>query len=713
MKRDSKQIRSLKLSSFYKDFLVLTFLLASALFYTTQVTLSYYDELDSLNQEYRYLQSQADTLREASDYLTDQVYCFMLSAGLDHLDAYFEEVFVTRRREKALNALSEQQSISYGDVADAASESNMLMQREIYAMKLMVVACGYDMSRMPEELRNMPLASIDLALSPTEQTKKARLMVHDDAYEQSKAEIYENLEYFSERALQNVGERITTGRASLQRAVNTAHVFLLMLVGLVIFNIFILAYLVLRPLNIFLADIKKKGTLSVVGSHEFKNLAQVYNRIYAEKEESDYQKQIYQHRAERDRLTGTYSREYFFEKAEEMIQASEDELYIVRINICRFKLVNELQGVEKGDKLLTMIGNTLNELGEKNGFIASRFTSDHFYVCIRKEDFERIEPVRKISVPWLTMDVAMTYGICQADHNTPAIVLCDRANMALRFGSRTAFKNVYLYNEEFHQQLLQEQSIESEMEKALLERQFCIYIQPKVHVETEKIVGGEALVRWIHPERGFISPGAFINVFEKNGFILPLDYFVWEECCRFLSDTKKKGLPHTPLSINVSRLHFYSGELQSKLLQLVDMYDLEPSDLELEVTESVYADEPDIILKQCGSLQKLGFKIAMDDFGSGYSSLNMLKKMPLDIIKMDLRFLANDTDATEAAKGRDILRTQIELAHMLDIDVVVEGLETKEQRDFIQNIGNCVAQGYYYSKPVDCQRYLELSAKLA
>ena len=713
MHTNQENIHGLKLSTLFQVLVALTIVFACALFYNTELTIAYYDELDELNQEYRHLQEQANILHEASDYLTNQVHSFMLAGDLAHLNAYFEEAYTTRRRENAVLELNKHRVADYNSAAAAAAKSNELMERETYAMRLMVHAYGYDENDLPKKLLRITLSSEDLSLTTEQQMEKARKMVHDDVYQQGKDSIYQNLEKFSSRILLAMEQQIASRRASLQKAVEAARALLVLLVFLILLSAVVLVYLVLKPLTTFLSDIKAKSTLTEVGSYEFRHLARVYNRIYAEKAESDHQKKVYQHKAERDRLTGTYSREYFFEKAEEMIRKAEDEIYIVRVNVRHFKLVNELQGVEKGDRLLREIGDKLNELSEEYGCIASRFTADHFYLCIRKEDFSHIDLVKKIPVSWLTMVITFSYGICQADRETPVIVLCDRANMALGADSLKILKNVYFYNDTFHQQLLQEHEIENVMEAALAERQFCIYIQPKVNVETERIEGGEVLVRWIHPERGLISPGVFISVFEKNGFILSLDYYVWEECCRFLAETKKQGLPTYSLSINVSRLHFYSGELQTKLLQLVETYQLSPSDLELEITESIYADDPKIILKQCSRLQAQGFRIAMDDFGSGYSSLNMLKKMPLDTIKMDLRFLADDTDAIEAAKGHDILRTQIELSHTLGIDVVVEGLETEEQRDFIKNIGNCVAQGYYYSKPLDCQRYLEFAAQHA
>ena len=411
---------------------------------------------------------------------------------------------------------------------------------------------------------------------------------------------------------------------------------------------------------------------------------------------------------QKDQISGTYSREYFLEKAQEMMEKNPTDLFIVRFNISHFKVINEFQGTEKCDQLLWEIGQKLKDQGEKEGFIAGRFFADRFYLCIHKEDFERIEFVKKMFVPWLGMEINFNYGVCPVEENGSIPVMCDRADMALKRKGKDEDEYIRYYSDDFHQKLMQEREIESEMEAAVAQRQFCIYIQPKFDVDQEQITGGEVLVRWIHPQKGLISPGVFISVFEKNGFIRKLDYYVWEESCRFLAEAKKKGLPEYPLSVNVSRIHFYSTELEEKWLDLLEKYQLDAKNIELEVTESICDENPEMIINQCRQLQKLGFRISMDDFGSGYSSLNMLRKLPLDILKMDLKFLEEDGDLEEKMKGRDILRTQIELAHTIGLDVVVEGLETKEQKDFIKEIGSCAAQGYYFARPMPASEYAEM-----
>ena len=280
-------------------------------------------------------------------------------------------------------------------------------------------------------------------------------------------------------------------------------------------------------------------------------------------------------------------------------------------------------------------------------------------------------------------------------NSMPVNVMCDRAFVAAHDKTYKYVEYIHFYNDLEHKQIMLEQEIENEMEKALEERQFHIVVQPKYDPVSEKIVGGESLVRWQHPKKGMISPGVFVPVFEKNGFITQLDYYVWEETCKLLKKLKTDSVKTVPISINVSRAHFYGNELKQRLVNLIEKYDLKTRDIELEITESICGDASDAIYEVIREMQNLGFKIAMDDFGSGYSSLNMLKEMPLDIIKMDLKFLDGDQE-----KGRKILKALIDMAYTLELKVVVEGVETISQIEFLRQFEGCSVQGYYYSRPI-------------
>lgn len=411
-----------------------------------------------------------------------------------------------------------------------------------------------------------------------------------------------------------------------------------------------------------------------------------------------------------DELTGVYNRKGFYEKAAEMIAEKAEELLIVRFNVCGFSVINELYGMEKGDYLLQKIGKELLNISQREGFVVGRFSADYFYLCISKESFSKLKLPRTTAALWSGVDITMVYGVypVMQQKELPVNVMCDRADTAIDIADRVGNEYIFYYNDEMHRKITRIQEIEAEMEEALWHRQFCIYIQPKYDVDTGTLVGGEALVRWKHPERGMISPGEFIPVFEKNGFIRNLDYYVWEECCAFIRSARDKGLQIPPLSVNVSRIHFYGTGLQRKLEELLGKYRLKPEDLELEITETVYAVDTDVIMEKCDKLRSAGFRIAMDDFGSAYSSLNMLKKLPLDIIKLDLQFLEDDQKEEWKEKGHSIIRNMINMARELKLQVVVEGVETGEQKDFIHDIGKCCVQGYYFARPMPVDDFEKL-----
>lgn len=415
--------------------------------------------------------------------------------------------------------------------------------------------------------------------------------------------------------------------------------------------------------------------------------------------------ELLQRKLQLDEITGLYNRSYFYEMAKELIEETDEEMCIITMDISNFKIVNELYGMNVGDRLLKEIAEQVQKLDKEHHMIPARFMADHYYMCMPKAEFEQIEFPKSFKTFLEDMDIRVVYGVFLVeDHKEmPINVMCDRAFIAAHDKNYKYVEYIHFYNDSERKQILVEQEIENEMEKALEERQFYIVVQPKYNPITEKIVGGEALVRWQHPEKGIISPGLFIRVFEKDGFIIQLDYFVWEETCRLQAEMKQKGIPTVPISINVSRAHFYGSELMNKLRELIQRYNLETSDIELEITESICGEDSETIYDKIRELQAEGFKIAMDDFGSGYSSLNMLKEMPLDIIKMDLKFLDG-----EETKSRLILKALIEMAQTMELKVVVEGVEILSQVEFLKQFKDCYLQGYYFSRPVVAEVFEEM-----
>ena len=247
-----------------------------------------------------------------------------------------------------------------------------------------------------------------------------------------------------------------------------------------------------------------------------------------------------------------------------------------------------------------------------------------------------------------------------------------------------------------------------DMNYALKDGQFTIYLQPVYSLAKDTIVSAEALVRWFHPVNGMISPGKFIPVFERNGFIVRLDRFVWEEVCKFLRAQLDAGIDIMPVSVNVSRLNFYNLDLLEFLLALLEKYDLKPEMLKLEVTESAYTDNPQQLISITRMFREKGFSVLMDDFGSGFSSLNMLKNLPIDVLKVDMAFVR---ELEQSDRARTILRFVLGLAQDLGMGVVIEGVETQNQLNYISKLGKVDIQGYFFSRPLPIEDFKVLYDK--
>ena len=381
----------------------------------------------------------------------------------------------------------------------------------------------------------------------------------------------------------------------------------------------------------------------------------------------------------------------------------------MQLDIERFKVVNELYGIDVGDKVLCTLAECLKKHLEGIGVFGG-FEADHFVMCI-PDDREFQEHVRttlqsQMADMGLRHEIDLYFGIYPiTDRDMSVELMCDRAQLALESIKGNYNQNYIIYDDIMNQKVLLEQEITNEMEWALEGGQFQVYIQPIYSLKENCLVSAEALVRWFHPEKGMISPGDFIPFFEKNGFIVKLDAYVREKVVELLAAVKKQGKRSVPVSVNLSRLELYDPDFCNKLVGLIENYQVSPEYLRLEITESAYTDNPQQLLDTIGVLRKYGFDILMDDFGSGYSSLNMLKEVPVDILKLDMRFLAgNDVFGREAS----ILASIVHMAHDIGMATVAEGIETEEQASFLKKIACEYGQGYYYSRPIPSEKFLEL-----
>lgn len=402
-----------------------------------------------------------------------------------------------------------------------------------------------------------------------------------------------------------------------------------------------------------------------------------------------------------DRLTGLYGKEFFYQRVKEiLLQNPEKEYDIICSDIVNFKLVNDIFGISAGDQLLCRVAEQYRNVVGADG-ICSRFNADQFACLVehrRYTDETFIRVASEINALSSVKNVVVKWGIYTIkDRELTVEQMCDRALLAAHSIKGQYSKYFAEYDDELRSHLLWEQSVTDGMEPALAEGQFEIYLQPKYRIIDNGLSGAEALVRWNHPEWGLQPPAQFIPLFERNGFITKLDQFVWDQACAVLRDWDDKGYPLISISVNVSRADIYNADIADILTKTIHKYGLPPSRLHLEITESAYTEDPKQIIDTATHLRELGFVIELDDFGSGYSSLNMLHKMPVDILKLDMKFIQSET-AKPVSQG--ILRFIMELARWMNLSVVAEGVETEEQLERLRETGCDYVQGYYFAKPL-------------
>ena len=417
-----------------------------------------------------------------------------------------------------------------------------------------------------------------------------------------------------------------------------------------------------------------------------------------------------EYRADYDSMTGLYNTEAFYKKATEVMHLHEDSLYaVLSIDIEKFRIINDKFGVEIGNRCLSYMGKSIMDLMPKNG-VAKRYQGDTFTVLM--EYFSEQDILNFITAltgrmrdnEILPQAVSVVFGIYKVtDKALPIRLMCDRARTVKRQAKGSIFTNYAVYDDVIRLKMREQAEIEEEMEMALHHREFCMYLQPQVRVSDGKLCGAEALVRWEHPIKGVMQPAQFLPLFESNGFITRLDKFMWEEACKYLAQLKKRDID-VPISVNVSRAHIGKSDLADALLELTRKYDIEPSKLELEITENLFVDDVEELFGQMNELKKHGFRIQMDDFGSGYSSLNMLRKAPVDTLKID-RFFLDEIMST--SRGKIIVEASVKMAKQLGLTVIAEGVETEEQLHFLNDSGCDIAQGYLFSKPVNVAEFEE------
>ena len=411
---------------------------------------------------------------------------------------------------------------------------------------------------------------------------------------------------------------------------------------------------------------------------------------------------------ERDHLTGLYTREYFYRYAEQYDVFNPDvptDALVLDVN--HFQMVNERFGKQYADEVLIRIAGAVVSSVSASGGIACRRSADTFLVyCPHLSDYRAfLDGIATAACGNDRGRIRLRLGVsAEAEKSVELQTRFDRAKIAADTVRGSFTECIAFYDNAMHEKEIYAERLLDEFRAAIDGKQFAVYFQPKFDVrpETPVLCGAEALVRWIHPELGMISPGVFIPLFENNGLIRILDRYVWRETVRHIAEWKKKYGSTVPVSVNVSRIDMLDPDLVGTLRDLVTDGGLDYSDLHLEITESAYTENARQIISTVNELRKIGFVIEMDDFGSGYSSLNMIATLPIDVLKLDMVFIRS---VFRENGNLRMLKVIVEIAETLSVPMIAEGVEKAEQLNTLREMGCAMVQGYYFSPPLPAAEF--------
>lgn len=414
--------------------------------------------------------------------------------------------------------------------------------------------------------------------------------------------------------------------------------------------------------------------------------------------EENYRLELAEH------ITNDKNPAYFAAGAKSLMDKHQDwNFALVQFDVAKFKIINEQYGESVGDEILRFFVHTLSQICDENQLYA-RLTADVFMILtpymVEEDIYALIMELDRKLLGYRDIPYTLFYGVCYVrDKNENLRKYGDGAAFARQYVKGDALHHIGFYRDDMKEKAKLRKFVEDHMVSALEKREFVMYLQPKYSISQNKMIGAEALARWIDPERGMISPADFIPVFEENGFVVRLDYYIWEEACKLIRSRMNRGLSLFPISVNVSRRHLNDDKFIHVLNGLIEKYKMDRTYLELEITETIDSINT---YQGISLLKENGYVLLMDDFGSGYSSLNTLKNTRFDMIKIDRGFLQ---DSINSDRGKKIVAHTIRMTKDIGLDMIAEGVETKEQADFLKECGCDKAQGFYYAKPMCMEEF--------
>ncbi len=402
-----------------------------------------------------------------------------------------------------------------------------------------------------------------------------------------------------------------------------------------------------------------------------------------------------------DENTGLLRNNIFFNEAQKIIdKAPEEKWCLACIDIENFKLFDQWYGRTTGDLLLKKIAMELIEFTEKNSGLAGYLGQDDFVVLTKfftlKID-ELYETVRQTIIDaGFSLGFMPAIGVYKLTEGETLLSCLDKASIATAKAKKSNKKHIYVYNPQIHLESEKEYSLLQDFMTALKNDEITFYLQPLCRISTKKIVGAEALARWVKKDGEIISPAVFVPILEKYGFITDMDQIIWDKVCSWIRHCLDERLNIVPISVNISQIDIFTIDIAEHFSMLVKKHNIPPELIKLEITESAYVETTTVISNLVSKLRSLGFKVLMDDFGSGYSSLNMLSNLEVDTIKLDSQFMS----VSETDKGIHIIESIINMTKIIGIPLVVEGVESAKQLEWLVDLGVRYVQGFYFFKPM-------------
>lgn len=425
---------------------------------------------------------------------------------------------------------------------------------------------------------------------------------------------------------------------------------------------------------------------------------------------------LYQNRGQDDVTGGKNKKE--FVRVASMLLKGEGEFVVVYANIDRFKLINDVYGDDVGDEVLRKVHRVIDEELLRWDEVSGRIMADNFGMLMRFHSMKKLEHRLSrindqlagiLDKDGQTYGIKMYFGVYPVEDKVADVsAMLERANLALKKVSNSAQHLVHMgvYDEKERKLLSREKELEMKMEKALRNGEFVPFLQPKYELANETIGGAEALVRWIDPVEGMIFPNEFIPLFEKNGFVVELDLYMFEQVCKLIEKWNAKGYQKIPVSVNMSRGHFNVPGFFDRYREILERYDIPENSIEIELTESLFYNEMSMLKELINKIHEAGMLCSIDDFGSGYSSLNMLKDVKVDALKLDRVFFK---EAEDDQRGKSIVNSVLHLAQSLNLRTISEGVEIRSQVDYLKEMACDYIQGYVFAKPMPVREFEKLT----